>query len=338
MDNIFDNIFNWIDNNEAKSKFNLTASGMERNIFINSGIDFSKEEFAKKGPSAETDLYQMISEIYGVESNEIMSTNGGSEAIQIASLFLARESERINVPVPEYEPMYLVPERYMFKVRRIGEKENFSLKKNESLSFTDPNNPTGDLASKKDPYREAMENNLTYCDETFLEFRFPQKPETSFVKYENSITSTTFTKFYGTGFLRIGYMFASRERIAKLKEYRRLSSGSVNYFSLYMAAKILERRSYFVREVKNIIERNRNIVKSKLSKAGFDFSSPDNSSTTFVRGEYSYEWCQRLRDEKGVLVIPGRYFGVEKGFRICFTTSPEIISEALDIIGEFKGE
>ncbi|MGP6208006.1 aminotransferase class I/II-fold pyridoxal phosphate-dependent enzyme [Cuniculiplasma sp. SKW3] len=180
MENIFDNIFSWINSNNYRAKFDLTASGMNSSIFINSGIDFVREEFQKEATKMEENFYSTVSEIYGVEKNEVMSTNGGSEAIQLASLFLSRESERIIITVPEYEPMYFVPERYGFKSHRIMRDQKYELQKNESLSFTDPNNPTGDILSKAEFFKSALEDHLVYCDETFSEFRFPKKPQTNF--------------------------------------------------------------------------------------------------------------------------------------------------------------
>lgn len=338
MENIFDNIFSWITNNNHKAKFDLTASGMNSHIYINSGIDFSREEFQREETHMEEEFYSTISEIYGVERDEVISTNGGSEAIQLASLFLSRESERIIITIPEYEPMYFVPERYGFKSHRILRDKKYELQRNESLSFTDPNNPTGDILSETEFFKSALEDNLAYCDETFSEFRFPGKPRTNFIKYPKAITSFTLTKFYGAGFLRVGFMFASKDKIRKLKEYRYLSSGSPNLISLYFGRKILEKREFFLREVKKVIETNRDIVRKKLSSFGFTFSDPGNSSTTFVKVNFDEKWCSELMENKGVLVIPGKYFGLDKGFRICFTSpSSDELSQALDLIGEFAG-
>ena len=338
MENIFDNIFTWILNNKSMAGYDLAASGMDAQIFIKSGIDFSREEFQRESGKIEENFYETVADIYGVDRDEVVSTNGGSEAIQIASLFLSRESERIVIPVPEYEPMYLVPERYGFRSTRIRLESEYELKRNESLSFTDPNNPTGALLSRKEFFKSALENNPVFCDETFSEFTFPHKPFTNFTEYPNAITSFTLTKFYGAGFLRVGFMFASKDKISKLKEYRRLSSGSANLISLYLGKKILERREYFAREIKKVMDANRKILREKLSSFGLTFSDPNNSSTTLVSGDFDEKWCKDLMETKGVLVTPGKYFGLEKGFRICFTsTSPEKLSEGLDLIGEFAG-
>ncbi|MCL4345816.1 MAG: pyridoxal phosphate-dependent aminotransferase [Candidatus Thermoplasmatota archaeon] len=323
--------------NKPRSRFDFTASGMGPEIFLKSGIDFSNDEFQKEAVHAEETFYESIAEAYGVDSSEVMSTNGGSEAIQIASLYLSRESRRIVIPIPEYEPMYLVPERYGFRNFHFLRDEIYELKKDESLSFTDPNNPTGDMLSGRDFFRGALESNPVFCDETFSEFRFPARPYTNFTRYPEAVTSFTFTKFYGAGFLRVGYMFASREKIRKLKQYRLLSSGSPNIVSLYLGTKIIRKRGFFVNEVRKIIEQNRSIVRSKLSSFGLKFSDPANSTTTFVSGDFDAVWCKDLMEKHGVLVTPGKYFGMKSGFRICFTSTPENISEGLDLLGEFAG-
>ncbi len=64
---------------------------------------------------------------------------------------------------------------------------------------------------------------------------------------------------------------------------------------------------------------------------------PEAGAIAFVRYAHSVnstELVERLRDEKGVLVVPGDHFGMDGYLRIGFGADPAHLTGSLQQIGE----
>jgi hypothetical protein len=65
--------------------------------------------------------------------------------------------------------------------------------------------------------------------------------------------------------------------------------------------------------------------------------APDAGAIVFVRYGYdinSTTLVERLRDERGVLVVPGDHFDMDRYLRLGFGSHPALLNGALDRIGE----
>jgi aspartate/methionine/tyrosine aminotransferase len=336
MDPVYHNIFRWILDNWKGAKYDFCQSGMTEVFLRDAAIDLSYEKFYSLRFMVEEDFKEIVSEIYDIDKDQLISTVGGTEGITLASLYLKRHSECINVAVPEYEPMYRVPETLGFNVKRIDAYKEITPTPGDSLSTTFPNNPTGDMKEDRNLNNFFDGKHSVFIDETFREFTFPKKGKTLLTEYPDVLTSTTLTKFFGAGPWRVGWIMGDREKIREIKELRFLSTGSVNLFSLYAATKILKNRDYYRKLVSTVLERNRKIVKEGLKSMGLKFTSPENTTFTFVETEKdSQEIASKLLDKYGILVTPGEYFGVKHGYRLCFTGDTEILKEGMEQLRKF---
>jgi aspartate/methionine/tyrosine aminotransferase len=52
----------------------------------------------------------------------------------------------------------------------------------------------------------------------------------------------------------------------------------------------------------------------------------------------SYEFSNRLAEERGVMLAPGAAFGQEHHFRIGFGPKPELFREGLAVVGDYFDE
>ncbi|MCL4322951.1 MAG: pyridoxal phosphate-dependent aminotransferase [Candidatus Thermoplasmatota archaeon] len=330
------NLFTWIIDGMEKAKYNFSSSGMPEFDLRSIGINLTYDEYARRKENLEKEFNEMIGEMYGVEADQVISTTGGTEGIALGSIFLHKNSECIDVPVPEYEPMYRVPESMGFKTERVNPYAPLHPEKNHSLSTTIPNNPTGELETERhlDEYLDGKHS--TYLDETFREFMFPEKPFTLLHTYPEAVVSTTMTKFYGASSWRVGWMLADRGRIKELKNYRSLTTGSSARFSLYACMKILEKRRDIQNFVKEVIDQNRRTVRELLTRAGLKFTSPDRSSFTYVQTEGdSLQMAERMLENRGFLISPGKYFGIPTGYRLCITSKPDEFRSELEKFCEY---
>ena len=332
----FENIFRWILDNSPKSKYDFSQSGMPEIKLSDYGIELRMEEYEKIKFSIERKFQEKVAELYDLDPEEILPTTGGTEGIAVASIYLKKNSDGIDVPVPEYEPMFRVPEELGFSVRRFNPLVEHPRGGNFSMSTTIPNNPTGNMPEERNLKEFLDGNRMVYIDETFHEFTFPEKPRTLYSGNSNLITSTTLTKFYGTSPWRIGWMVASKEKIRKLREYRFLTTGNSARYSMYAAVHILDKREVIKKRVEKIVSENRKTLKETFTELGLGHTTPDRTTFSFVETENdSAAVASHMLEKNGILVTPGKYFGVKNGYRICITGEPSEFKKAIGKLKEY---
>ena len=336
MEDIFHNVFRWIIDHHNSCRFDFTASGMPSLDLNKYGIELEKREFLSHADKIEKSFKETVAGLYGIDANQIIPTAGGSEAIQVASLYLRRNSSRIVVPVPEYEPVYRVPSTYGFPLRIDSDLQGMNLEKDESISMSSPNNPTGlDIKERMPWFMDS--NNLAFADETFREFTFPEKPETLLGKRENLITAVTMTKFYGIGPFRSGWIMGEKNAMKEINEYRFLSTGSSNILSLYFTTKVLEKRDMIRKDVMSMVSSNRSTLNAWLKKTGFKHADTNNASFTYIYTDGRFDAADLLK-KRSVLVVPGEYFMAEPGFRLCYLLPHDKFVHGLEELEEYFGE
>ena len=336
MYNINDNLFTWITGGMSKSRHNFCLSGMPELDLDSIGVKVDYEEYRKRGENIERGFNELIAQMFDVEPEQVLSTTGGTEGIALGSIFLHKNSDCIDVPVPEYEPMYRVPESMGFKTQRVNPYVKLHPGSGNSLSTTIPNNPTGDLEGERNLEEYLDGKHEVYIDETFREFMFPEKPYTLLHKYPEAVVSTTMTKFFGGASWRVGWMLGNKEKIRELRSYRSLTTGSTARFSLYACMKILEKRNEVQKIVKKVMDENRKTVKEMLPKAGLKFTTPDRSSFVYVHTDGdSSQMAEDMLSKEGIFVSPGKYFGIPTGYRLCITSSPDQFRKDLEKLCEY---
>ncbi|MGP6220091.1 pyridoxal phosphate-dependent aminotransferase [Caldiplasma sukawensis] len=319
-----DSIFNWIDGYKPQAKHDFTSSGMPNVSLSDIDVKIDSEEFDRMRPEIETVFRETVGHLYDVEPENVYPVNGGSEAISLASLFL--KNKTINVKIPEYEPVYKTPEFLGMNVKKVEKLENIE---GEAIMCSNPNNPSGNLMSADEVNSLISKKNDVFMDETFQEFSFSARPHTLFSEAPEAICATTLTKFYGAGFARVGFFFISRERIRMLHDLKLFISGSKNLLSLYIAVKLLNKREKIVEKNKKRILNNRKLVEKYLE--GIDHTDPGRTTFTFVNG-FDVDFADRIRKKYGILVTPGKYFGLKEGFRVCFTQEESKLEEDLQAL------
>ena len=333
-----DRLFDWILGLGPTAKYNLTPSGLPEPELKAMGIDTSFESFAADKAENERVFAEEVARLYKVEPENVMLTNGASEAIFLAySTFGA--GGRVQVPLPNYPPMFTVP-------RSLGMKVENSLRPagvhGAMIGLTDPNNPTGrslDEDAVDSLAASARGTGTTvYVNETYMEFTFPPSPRTHFGRSRNVITSNTMTKFYGLGRLRVGWILADKQKARKLLYAKWAVSGHDSEYSLWIATQVLKKRTRFVERARRIHSANIKLVRKFLRDTDGISSEPGAAPFCLVhyrKGPASVSLARRLLESKGVLVSPGDFFGAPRTFRLCFTTDETTLRSGLDALSEY---
>ncbi|WP_147804943.1 pyridoxal phosphate-dependent aminotransferase [Alkalicoccus halolimnae] len=167
----------------------------------------------------------------GVERENVLLTNGGAEAIFLASRLISGKKAVIIEPAfNEYSRACF---HYATEVERFFYKEDFTFPIEEVIKAVPnasavficrPHNPSGTVMPETEVHRLAEEaskhHTYLFIDEAFIDF-LPEEKLTSFIAdYRFVVLLRSFTKIFAVPGLRCGCVIADAEVIAELKGYQ----------------------------------------------------------------------------------------------------------------------
>ncbi len=263
--------------------------------------------------SDSTKLRSSLKWFTGISTSQILIGNGATEIIyNFCSAFVNKKTS-ILIPCPtfsEYENAVRFFGGKIIHFKSLNIRDDFSnfikkIPKNGIIFLCNPNNPTGELLSKKfvqEVVKTAEKRStLVFLDETFVELVPDSKP--SLVKtvntHENLIILRSFTKSFGLAGLRIGYAVGSKKIIQILQKIK--IPWNVNYIAQSAANAALCYSNFLEKSRKNIKKENIFLMKS-LSK--FDWLSCFQSSTNFIliKTKINSKLLQKKLLKKNILI------------------------------------
>jgi aspartate/methionine/tyrosine aminotransferase len=332
-----DELFSWVLGLGPKSKYNFTSSGLSEPNLSAMGVDTSFERFVSERVDHEKQFAKEVAELYRAEPENIVATSGGSEAIFLVYSALG-DGRRAVVPLPNYPPMFTVPEALGIEV---GNRLSALRARKTLVGLTDPNNPTGQVLTPETLeilMPTSRENDSTvFINETYKEFTFPVSPRSHFGA-PNVVVCNTMTKFYGLGRLRVGWVMADKITSRRLLYAKWAVSGHDSEYSLWIATQVLRNRLKFAERAQGIVSRNIRLVRRFLAKTNdvtAKFGAAPFCLVHYEKGPGSVALARALLKKTGVLVAPGDFFGAPMAFRLCFTTEERTLRIGLDELSEF---
>ena len=174
---------------------------------------------------------------YFTKENLII-VNGSSEAIKILNQIITK----ITVPIPCFNEYVELPENKV-NLLPLSEKNKFKIDidelikevKESNSEFTvinNPNNPTGNVVSRKDIIKLLETGTKVIIDEAFIDFSIEDSVEDLVEEYNNLIIVKTVTKTMGLAGLRLGYILTKNDDI-KDKVKKLLPIWNINSISEY---------------------------------------------------------------------------------------------------------
>ena len=193
--------------------------------------------------SESTKLRSNLKWFTGLNTSQILVGNGATEIIyNFCSVFVSKKT-KVLIPCPTFSEYEKAVKFYggktsLFKSLNLNDDLPQFLSKipsNGIVFVCNPNNPTGELLSKKSIEHivktAQKKSTLVFVDETFIELVPDSNP--SLVKniksYENLFILRSFTKSFGLAGLRIGYGLGSKKIIEILQRVK--IPWNVNYMA-----------------------------------------------------------------------------------------------------------
>ncbi len=240
-----------------------------------------------------------------VNADEIIVTNGGSEAITISFMATLNEGDEVIVPEPFYanyngfaiqtgvviKPITSSIEKD-FALPSIQEFEKLITPKTKGIVICNPNNPTGYLYSEAELYQLAeivkKHDLYIYSDEVYREFCYDGNTHLSVLNIpgleENAIMLDSVSKRYSMCGVRVGYLVTKNKQVlATAMKFAQARLCPPSLGQIAAEAAIDTPDSYF-KEVYNEYISRRDFMVTELNKIpGVYCPNPKGAFYTVVR-------------------------------------------------------
>jgi aspartate/methionine/tyrosine aminotransferase len=332
---------------EHSVDFNLSESGVEplsvRELLRDEASipPFMDHPLAYSQGNGTPELRSAIAGLYrGASPDEVLVTNGSSEAALLALWHLVEPWDEVVVMLPNYMESWGLVRMFGGQVKPLWLREDFGWQfdpedlkslvggKTKAIAICNPDNPTGMVmaqAQRKAVLDAARDHGAwLLSDEVYIGAE-RDGPETESVwgDYERTIVLNGLSKAYGLPGLRIGWALAPRETIATLWAFHDYTTLTPTYLSDRLAQIALspERRPEILARTRALIRRNYDELRGWIEKHGslLHHIPPKAGAICFIRYRMpinSSDFAWRLLKEKSLLLVPGDHFAMDGFLRI----------------------
>ena len=284
------------DHNIIDFSSNITPLGIPNFVKLIIKKNLDKVQFYPD-PKSENVISSLEKYTHLSKSNIIVG-NGAIEILYNFCFAFLSKTTKVLIHVPtfqEYETAVKLSNCKISYFNSLNLSANIDLfisqiPKNGCVFLCNPNNPTGELLSKKELLSIVIEakklKTIVFIDECFIEL-VPKSNESilSYVKkYDNIFILRSLTKSFGLPGLRIGYACGSKEIIKILQKIK--IPWSVNSLAQDAANAVIKNISH-IKKSNIIIQKESKYLENKISTLnGFECIS---SSTNFILIKTKYD-------------------------------------------------
>ena len=233
-----------------------------------------------------TPLVAKMSEVFGVEKDEVLMTNGSDEILNFAFMAYCDSEHPAVFPNITYGFYPVFCEINNLPYEEIPLREDFTINVedyigvNKTIFIANPNAPTGIALPVSEIERIVKSNpdNVVVIDEAYVDFGGESCiPLTK--KYDNLLVTQTFSKSRSMAGARLGFGIGNKKLIQDLNTIK-YSTNPYNINRMTMAAGVgvLCDEEYTKKNCQTIIE-NRAYTVAELRKIGFEVL---DSSANFI--------------------------------------------------------
>jgi len=304
----------------------------------------------------------------GIESapENVVITNGGKQALTQTMLVTLDQADEVIIPAPywvSYPEMVKLADGVPVIVQTKA-KDSFILKpedlksaitpKTKMLILNSPSNPTGFSYTKSELEQIAkivIEHKiLVISDEVYGKLNYSDTKYTSFASISKGltpyvITVDSFSKTYSMTGWRVGFLNAPVQIAKSIAKIQGQLTSNVNTMSQYSALKAITSNDNFLDALKT--EYKSRLI--KYGKAindinGLSVKVPDAAFYLFINAtelltSLNLKNTTELADiliEKGLAVVPGAAFGMDKYFRISISVNTDNLENGIKILASLE--
>lgn len=307
------------------------------------------------------ELRDAVAHFHGATRNEVLITCGSEGAL--FSLFLAflNPGDEVLVPDP-YFPAYTslahlagakavtypldTNDRFRLKAAPLlaALEANPNIK---AVVVNSPSNPTGGATTPDDLRRIAeackARGVMLISDEVYIDLHYGTRPPSLRDVSDYGLVITSVSKGWGAAGLRVGWILGDPEWLGPARTVHGYAVTGASHPAQRAALALLEdSESIFIAARREIRVRWEALAAALKLHLGQIVTPPDGAFYHWIELPKSaladpMAFCIRLRDEGGVVVVPGSTFGPQgKRFaRLSFAAFPEQITEGVSRMAPF---
>ena len=291
--------------------------------------------------------------------NEIVITNGASEAIDAVFRTILEEGDEVILPAPTYSGYVPVIELCGAKVVYLDTTDtnfqpsaerlaNLITDKTKAMFFNNPSNPTGVVLTKEtmdglvDVIKEK--NIFVLIDEIYSENTFSGKHH-SFASYMEIRDKLFYihgvSKSHSMTGWRIGFLMGPANVMEHVVKVHAFNTICASLPAQYAAIEALTNAKDTPTEMNFEYVKRRDFVYSRLTDMGVTVEKPNGAFYIFPEikkyGLNSFDFATKLLQEGGVAVVPGSAFTTygEGYIRISYAYSMTVLEEGLNRLEKF---
>ena len=291
-----------------------------------------------------------------VELENVMVTNGAKQAIYNLFQVLLNDGDEVLIPAPYWlsypqivrlaggKPVFVNSSAEDgFKINMHDLKSKIT-SRTKFIIINTPNNPTGRVMSKEELLQIAdivRENkNLNILSDEIYELILKKGLEhfslSTLAKdlKERIFIINGFAKGWAMTGWRVGYLVGQKDVIKASSALQSQSTSNVCSFAQKGALEALKINNEFFSKINSHYDRRREVLYEGLKKIqGIFIQKPNGAFYAFPRlpdaSLTSVDFCKKVLNENGLVIVPGKAFGDDQCFRISCAASEDKIIEGL---------
>jgi len=305
-------------------------------------------------------LRERIAAMYdGATPENVLVTVGAIEANYNSVRSVLNPEDEMVMMLPNYMQIWGVAKNHGFQIKTfpLVEENNWApdlekldqtvTEKTKLIALCNPNNPTGYILSPAEMdsiVRTAsrvgawiLADEVYAGAEQFTDTRTPS----FYGKYDKVIAVGSMSKAYGLPGLRTGWLVAPPKMVDQIWARHEYTTISTTMLSNKLTAIALSERvqPVIIERTRRYIRKGYPLLRAWMEQQGTIFSCtpPQAAAIAFVKYDLdinSTDLAMRLIREKGVMIVPGDHFGMDKYLRISYGLPESYLKGALGRIEE----
>lgn len=302
-------------------------------------------------------LLERVAGRYGVKQQNILLTNGCTNATYLAIVSHVKAGDTVVCETPAYQPMWQTARRAGARIKwlrrrppRYGvdpdELARLVDRKTSLVALTDLHNPSGAHLGRRElkdiaaAVRRRNKRTRIVMDEVFRDFA-PGKPTPACAIDPIYIATGSLSKVYGLSHLECGWIMADAPTIRRIWPWFVLSDGNGSRYLESLSAVVFNHLDEYLTRSLDIVRRNRtalcDAMDPLIADGLIEGNVPDRGCIwfpAFAGLRDADRLVRSLATKRGTYVVPGRFFGDPARVRVGYGNRPELVRPAVERLAE----
>ena len=299
-------------------------------------------------------LVELIASRYGVTVDQVATGGGCSGANLLAFAAILQPGDEVLVERPGYDPLLgaleLIGARIIRFERRREDRWAIDPERVKAaitartrlVVITSPHNPTGVLTPP-----EVIDRIVEHAgsvgahvmvDEVYLDSVYGDRPAPAVTRHELLLSTSSLTKSYGLGGLRVGWLLANEKVARAARRVRDVVDVCGALPAERIAVVAFQQLDALAERARGIIQPNAERVSQFLSaRPGIEWTPPDGGTMVFPRipgVRDTRQLASDLLEKHRTAVVPGAFFDAPEHIRIAFGADAATVSAGLTALGQ----